>query len=540
MKQQPYSVALYLRLSRDDPGAGESGSIQTQRTMLETYCREQGIAIYDTYIDDGFSGLNFDRPGFQRMLEDIRSGLVNMVITKDLSRLGRDYIQTGHYTEVFFPRHGVRYIALGDGVDTIRDDNDIAPFKNILNDMYAKDLSRKVKSAKRTRASQGAFIGSHPPYGYKTQADNCSVLEVDEETAPVVRRIFHMALGGTGAVGIAKALRCEKVLTPSAYKVAGGDTRFARLYKDQPQSKRYRWAYTTVHRILTDRVYIGHMVSHKSQVLSYKTKQRATVPKPERIVVESTHPPLVSKDDFERVQRLIASRYSPVPPGRVNLFRGYLYCDECGHRMSLATKVYLDRETTYYRCMHHYHHPEECTGTHFIRYDDLYGIVWQDFRRIAELLSGRIDDITRILYENDVRGQEMQKRKAQKSRLQGRLSELDGIIQKLFEDGVSGKLSPENRERMLEQYQLEQQEIGRRLDAITREIESWDDSAARYKELRAVVKKYLNADELNPWIIGELIDKIHVGQARKTGNGREQDIRIEYLFAGEIPNLGLV
>lgn len=235
MKQQIYSAALYLRLSRDDGATGDSGSIKTQQMMLERYCEEQGIHIFDRYIDDGFSGLNYDRPAFQRMLEDIKSGLVNFVITKDLSRLRRDYIQTGHYTEIFFPQHGVRYLALNDGVDTLNDNNDIAPFKNILNDMYARDLSRKVKTAKRTQAAQGAFIGPHPPYGYRMCADNCNVLEIDEEAAPVVRHIFHMALDGMGAVSIAKRLREEKILTPAAYKVSRGDTRFAYLFEGKPE-----------------------------------------------------------------------------------------------------------------------------------------------------------------------------------------------------------------------------------------------------------------------------------------------------------------
>ena len=537
MKQQTYRAGLYLRLSRDDAAAGDSSSIQTQRTMLEDYCREQGIPVFDTYIDDGYTGLNFDRPAFQRLLGDIQNGLVNLVMTKDLSRLGRDYIQTGHYTEVFFPSHCVRYIALNDGVDTLYDNNDIAPFKNILNDMYARDLSRKVKSAKRARAAQGAFIGSHPPYGYQMSEASCNVLEVDEDAAAVIRRIFHMAVGGMGAVGIAKALREEKILTPSAYKVSRGDTRFAHLFAGRPEEKKYRWAYTTVHRILGDRVYLGAMVGHKSQVLSYKTKRIVPVPEAERIVVEGTHPPLVSEEHFQLVQRLIKARHQPLTVERANLFRGFLYCDECGHRLSMATKAHAGVKTPYYRCMHHYHCPGECTGTHYLRYDDLYQIVWQDFQRFAALLSGRAEVLVKLLHETDCRHKEQQRRLAQNAKLKGRLTELEGIINKLFEDGAAGRISPQNHRRMMEQYQQEQESVQQELDARTRDLSAWENPAAHCRELGKVIRKHLTATELNPWLVGDLIEKIHVGQAYKTGDGKEQNIRIEYRFAGELPAL---
>lgn len=537
LKQQIYNAALYLRLSRDDAGTGDSSSIQTQRAMLEKYCREQNIRVFDTYIDDGYTGLNYDRPAFQRMIDDIKSGIINMVITKDLSRLGRDYIQTGHYTEMFFPQHGVRYIALNDSIDTLHDNNDIAPFKNILNDMYAKDLSRKVKTAKRTRAAQGAFIGSQPPYGYKTREDNCNILEIDEETAPVVQRIFHMALGGMGAVTIAKKLREEKLLTPAAYKVGKGDTRFAHLYEGKPESLLYHWAYTTVHRTLSDRVYLGHMVNHKSQVLHYKTKQRVIVPKPEHIVVENTHPALISEDDFERVQRLIEMRHSPISGTHENLFCGYVYCDECGHRLGMSTKTYNGISTRFYRCLHHYHYPEECAHTHFIRYDDLYEIIWQDYQRIAEILTEHMDTLISILHETDYQAREFSRLKSQKSKLQTRLKELDRLIEKVFEDSAAGCINAHNHNRLLKQYQQEQESTQQKLDAMVRKSGVEQDPTARYKELRVVAEKHIYVTELSPYLIGELIDKIHIGHAQKNNGELVQDIRIEYRFAGGIPEL---
>lgn len=535
MKQQIYSAALYLRLSRDDPGAGDSGSIKTQQMMLERYCEEQGIRIFDRYIDDGFSGLNYDRPAFQRMLEDIKSGFVNFVITKDLSRLGRDYIQTGHYTEMFFPQHGVRYLALNDGVDTLNDNNDIAPFKNILNDMYAKDLSRKVKTAKRTRAAQGAFIGSHPPYGYRMCADNCNVLEIDEEVASVVRRIFHMALSGMGAVSIAKKLREERILTPAAYKVSQGDTRFAHLFEGKPESLRCRWAYTTVHRTLSDRVYLGHMIGHKSQVLHYKTKQRAAVPKSEQLVVEHTHPALVSEEDFERVQKLIRVRHSPITFPGDNIFRGLLFCDECGHHMSMAHKPYRGKTTAYYRCMCHYHYPEQCGHTHYLRYDDLYQLVLRDVRQITGLLSGHMDELVKRLYEQQQEKSGNKRIQAQIDKLEARQEAITVIIGQLYEDFAAGRAAVQSFNSLLAKYQQEQEKLSVQIESLRSSLVECQDPAAGCAMLREAAATYLDVQELDENLLHDLIDRIYIGHRKKKRDKWEQDICIAYQFVGELP-----
>lgn len=535
MKQQLYRAGLYLRLSRDDDTAGDSGSIQTQQMMLDQYCRESGFHIHRHYIDDGYSGLNFDRPAFQQMLCDIENGLVNLVITKDLSRLGRDYIQTGYYTELYFPKHNVRYIALNDAVDTLHDNNDIAPFKNILNDMYARDLSRKVKSAKRTRAAQGAFIGSHPPYGYRQREDNCNVLVVDEDVAPIVRRIFHLSLGGMGAVTIAKLLRNERILTPAAYKVKQGDSRFVHLYAGQAEDRKYRWAYTTVQRILRDQVYLGHMVGHKSQVVHYKTKQRSLVPKGQQVIVENTHPALVSEEDFQKVQQLMQARHTPQNNKEANIFRGLLYCEECGHRMSMATKKYSGRTILYYRCMHHYHFPDECTGTHYLRFDHLYRIIQIDFERISKLLLTRMGDLLAALVQDDpaIRKQ----RAGEKKMLETRIRTVESIIKQLYEDFAAGRTNVQNYNRLLADYQQEQAQLQETLLLRSADAPEENDLEERYRQLQKVVEKHLDTRSLHVHMLNELIDRIHVGQRKKIGGEWVQDIRIAYRFAGEIPEL---
>lgn len=279
---QTYVAGLYCRLSKDDEQNGESVSIGTQRSILTDYCLQHGYSIYKVYIDDGYSGLNFNRPGFKELLEDVERGAVNMVITKDLSRLGRDYIMTGYYSEIFFQTKGVRYIALADDVDSLKGTNEIAPFKNILNEMYARDVSKKVKNAKRQWAKQGLFIGSQAPYGYRTDPNNKNQLIIDPEAAEVVSQIFSLALDGLGSVAIASELEKRKIPTPAVYKYQHGDLRFAR-YSSIQNGDFYSWRSATISQILTNRVYTGELISLKTKIQNCKTKQRSVVPNNQRI-----------------------------------------------------------------------------------------------------------------------------------------------------------------------------------------------------------------------------------------------------------------
>ena len=295
-----YYVAIYCRLSKDDDQKGESVSIGTQKSMLTDYCVEHGFEVYDTYVDDGYSGTNFDRPAFQRLLTDIDNEQVNMVITKDLSRLGRDYIMTGYYSEIYFPSRGVRYIALGDNYDSDKLENDIAPFKNILNDMYARDISRKIKTAKRQRAKNGLFIGSQPPYGYRQKSDNKNQLEIDGEAAEIVQLIYTLALQGWGTVKIANELKARRILNPGSYKYEHGDTKFAQYYEDEPEH-RFVWSPVTIRGILKDQVYLGHLVNLKTESVNYKTKTRRPVSPDEWIIRQNTHEAIISREDFDKV-----------------------------------------------------------------------------------------------------------------------------------------------------------------------------------------------------------------------------------------------
>lgn len=383
-----YRAGLYCRLSKDDETLGESVSIGTQRAILTDFCLEHGFSVVEVYVDDGYSGLNFDRPGFQRLLEDVITQKINMVITKDLSRLGRDYIMTGYYSEIFFQSKGVRYIAVADDVDSLKGNNEIAPFKNILNDMYARDISKKVKNAKRQRAKQGAFIGSHAPFGYQKDPDNKGQLIIDPEAAEIVRHIFSLADSGLGNVAIAKQLQQEKCLTPSFYKFLKGDFRFSN-YSTVRNKTPYVWSASTIGKILTDRVYIGELTALKTETINCKTKQRNPTPAERRIVTINAHKPIVSQELFNNIQVLRSQRRCPAYAQRDNIFRGILFCECCGHPLTISRKKLLHRNADIYFCAYHYRNREVCPKTHRVYHEMLYPYVLQQIQNFAKSMKRR-------------------------------------------------------------------------------------------------------------------------------------------------------
>lgn len=383
-----YVVGIYCRLSKDDEQSGESVSIGTQRSILKEYCLQQGYTIYKVYIDDGYSGLNFNRPGFKELLKDVERGAVNMVITKDLSRLGRDYIMTGYYSEIFFQTKGVRYIALADDVDSLNGTNEIAPFKNILNEMYARDVSKKVKNAKRQRAKQGLFIGSQAPYGYKKDPNNKNQLIIDPEAAEVVSQIFSLALDGLGSVAIASELEKQKIPTPAVYKYQHGDQRFAR-YSSIQNGEYYSWRSATISQILTNRVYTGELISLKTEIQNCKTKQRGVVPNNQRIVTPNAQGAIISAAMFDQVQLIRSQHRCPAKYQRENIFRGKLFCECCGHTLTLSKKQLVDRDVDIYVCMYHYSRPDICPKTHQVYHETLCVYVLQQIHQFARSMMRR-------------------------------------------------------------------------------------------------------------------------------------------------------
>ena len=383
-----YNAGLYLRLSKDDEQQGESVSIGTQRSILTDYCYANNYSIYKIYIDDGYSGLNFERPAFRELLEDVERGLVNMVITKDLSRLGRDYIMTGYYSEIFFQAKGVRYIAIADDFDSEKGGNEIAPFKNILNDMYARDISKKIRNAKHQRAKQGLFISGQTPYGYQKDPRNRNQLIIDPEAAAVVRIIFALAEDGLGSIGIASELKARRIVTPSVYKFQRGDKRFER-YPALKNGDYCAWCANTISQILRNPVYIGTLVNLKTEVTNYKTKQQVPVPPERQIIIPNAHEAIIEESQFYRVQLNRSMKGCVANKHRFNLFRGKLFCECCGHPLTISKKKLKYKETDIYLCMYHYAHPEVCPKTHRIYHEMLYPYVLQQVQAFAKSMKRR-------------------------------------------------------------------------------------------------------------------------------------------------------
>ena len=383
-----YKAGLYLRLSKDDEGDGESSSISMQRAILIDFCNIHGYTVQKIYVDDGYSGLNFARPAFQELLTDVERGLINMVITKDLSRLGRDYIMTGYYSEIFFQAKGIRYIAVGDDFDSAKGNNEIAPFKNILNEMYARDISKKITAAKHQQAKQGHFIGSSAPYGYSRDPDNKHHLIVDPMPAEAVRTIFRLAGEGHGNVFIANELRKLKIIAPAMYKHQQGEKRFAN-YPSVTSGDPYLWSHRTVEGILNNRIYTGELASLKTEVKNYKTKHRMPVPRERQIIIPDAHEAIISCEQFELVRQIRTGHRCVAKMRRYNLFRDKLFCECCGHPLTISRKQLKDRDTDIYLCMYHYAHPEVCPKTHRVYHDMLYPYVLQQVQAFARSMKRR-------------------------------------------------------------------------------------------------------------------------------------------------------
>ena len=524
-----YRVALYCRLSKDDEQTGESVSIETQKMLLTDYCVERGWLIHDTYVDDGYSGLNYDRPAFQRMLSDIDEGKVNLVITKDLSRLGRDYIQTGYYTDVYFSRKHVRYIAVNDGVDTSRDDNDIAPFKNILNDMYARDLSRKVKSAKRQRASKGYYISAQAPYGYKVDPTDRNHLIVDEEAAEVVREIFNLALAGHSLTKISDILTARQITTPGNYKLQNGDSRFSRYQEDNCS---FRWCYQTVRKILRDQTYIGDMVNHKYEIRNYKTKERTPVPKEKWIIVADRHEPIISREVFERTQQKLDIRHHTRRNRFDRAFGDLVYCAECKEHMSWMMKPVKGGEMPVLRCMNHFQHPSKCTHHHQVYYDDLYEQVTERVRTLAE----RIDsgELLKHLRKQAKKRTRTDRLATEREKIHKRLEALKRIIKRLYEDMADEVMPAADYREMLTEYSKEQKTLHERLAVIEAKLNETTDEVQNMERLKDLMESVMTEKKLTGEVLSQLIERIEIGHIVKVGSCKQQEITIYYRFIGAV------
>lgn len=533
-----YKVGVYCRLSKDDGTDTESSSIATQKSILSDYVKKQGWHLVKTYVDDGYSGTNFNRPDFQNMIKDIESGQIDCVITKDLSRLGRNYLDCGLYLEVFFPEHNIRYIAVNDGVDTLnKSAMDITPFRNILNEMYATDVSVKVKSAKRARFNQGKYLGTTAPYGYKKDPNDHNHLIIDEVVAPIVRKIFELALDGNGIPKIRKYLNSNQILRPAAYATENGVSGYERYFENFDEN-RYIWSENSVRGILRSAVYAGHLVGYKRPAVSMKSKKRPSQ-KPENWeIVENTHEAIISQEDFDVVQKLMTSRRKENTSGYDNIFVGLIKCADCGYGMRAMSANRRKRpdviDCVQYVCNNYGRYGNVNCTSHTLEARDLINAVMADINRYATLALSDEKAVKTLQQQLSTIGtHEVKFFEKEKRKLTKRLNELDKLFSALYEDKVMENITERNYNLMSDKYEKEQLEIESRIKVIDTELQSKNTTDTGVTDFLTLIKNYQGITKLTAPILNSLIDKITVSERIKNTDGQlEQTITIYYKFVG--------
>lgn len=524
-------TALYCRLSRDDGTESESNSISNQKTLLQQKAKEYGLSNTRCYVDDGFTGTNFNRPGFQQMLEDIDLGYISAVMVKDLSRLGRDYVSVGHYTDIYFPEHNVRFIAVNDMVDSADGENELAPFKNIMNEMYARDISRKVRSSHRLRGNMGVPL-SQPPYGYKKDPDMKGRWIVDPEPAEVVRRIFRLFLEGNGVESIAHILQEDQVMIPLAYWFSQGLKRGGRRSHTDP----CRWNMNTVWKILHQQEYCGDVINFKTCSKSFKNKKRLENPEENWKVFHDVHEPIIDWETFELVQsRLGNTKHRKPKPenGEKSIFTDLLVCADCGRKLWYHFNT--SRGIRFFSCSNYKgDYRGTCPQRHYIREDAIYEVVMLELRRLAMLLKEDETAFAELLARETDR-EILAKRKHLESELQQALLRNDTVsqtVQKLYEDNVSGKVSDEWFLQLASRYETERMELKAKVGSIRDELSAMGTAQKGRDTFLAAVRRFMDMETLTAPLLQELIDRIEVHEVEGRGKNRTQRIVIYYRFVG--------
>jgi DNA invertase Pin-like site-specific DNA recombinase len=506
-------TALYCRLSRDDELQGDSNSIINQKQILSAYAKEHGFHNPVFFCDDGWSGTNFERPDFQRMLTEVEQHRVSTVIVKDMSRIGRDYLRVGMYTEMVFPEHHVRFIAVNDGVDSEKGENEFAPFRNILNEWFARDTSKKVRAIKRAKGMEGKPTASHAVYGYLKSPDDKYQWIVDEEAAAVVRRIFQMTISGMGPYQIASTLQKEKVLCPSYYLAQKG----AGNYKNRVFPDPYRWWGSTVQYLLCRMEYIGHTVNFKTYKKSYRDKTRKVAPKDDWVIFKNTHEAIIDEETWNTAHRLSKTVRRPDSMGEANPLTGLLFCADCGAKMyNERGRDKNGKRRNNYICSSYRKHTATCT-MHYIRASVVEELVLTALKDISSFAKANRDEFVRNVMETSSLQQE-KAAKTSRKRLaanQKRSDELDVLIRKIYEDNVSGKLSDKRFEKLSAEYEQEQSDLEQSIGILQEELNSFEEHNARADKFLELVDKYTDFTKLTTPILNEFVEKIIVHERIK-------------------------
>ena len=531
----------YLRLSREEAQSGESASIKNQRLMITNYCSQHGLNLVRTFVDDGWSGGNFERPGFQEMMRELEKGRADIVITKDLSRLGRDMVEASYYAEQYYPEHGIRYIAIADNFDT-EHENIMAPFQFAMNEVYLRDGSRKVKDVLRTKREQGQYCAC-PPYGYKKEKGNKNHLVPDEVTAPVVKRIFRQAANGDSSRRIALDLNQDGIIPPLKYRV---------LYRDdfsEVGASRMSdiWNYTTVKRILKNRVYLGHTVLGRSRKVSVKSKKKVAIPKEDWAVTENTHEALVTTEIFELAQENLGrgtSCYKAYDHVRKSIFSGIAVCGKCGYSLCSCGTVYKGEREKYWflSCTHQRKEiANPCDGVR-IRYADLVEVVRQELSYVISLSDDQIQAMAKEAIDREVSEDNLALKKVQREKAKARLAVIDKMISKLYLDNAEGRLADNRLEKMVADLEAESDQLSQQMEDLN-PVEIAADIQRQYDQFAEHIRRYTDMTTLDREKLVTFVDRIEVGpkileggavKATHRNRPYRQSIRIFYRFIGEL------
>jgi len=530
------TAALYCRLSRDDNMDTESNSIQNQKKLLQKVAREKGYTDTLFFVDDGITGTTMKRPGFQKMLTAIEAGYISAVFVKDLSRLGRNYIEVGKLTEEFFPQYDVRLVAVSDGVDSDEGDNEFTPFRNIMNEWYAKDISKKRKIVNKMKGNAGIPL-SQPPYGYIKNPDDPRFWVVDSKAADVVRRIYDMALEGYGLAEIANALGRDGIVNPTYYWRSKGINRSGSKSTLEPT----KWGHTTVKKILTLQEYCGDVINFKSYSKSYKMKRRIQNPEENRAIFLNVHEPIIDRVTWEKVQSLQKGTRckKPTVTQEPSVFSGRLKCPECGGNLNFHFNQ-KNHDIKFFSCQNHNSGLRKCSATHYIRLDFLEQVVLYEVNRLAAFANEYEHDFVKAMLGRSAKVAENDRARKQRelNSLLARDKELDMLFERLYEDNVAGKIDDARFARMSKRYEQEQGEISAKVKALRLELKKAEGQQMDMEGFLETVRRYTHVTKITQRMVSELIDHIDVYHAEKQDGVTNQQVVIHYNCIGafEVPD----
>ncbi|MBS6803561.1 MAG: recombinase family protein [Clostridiales bacterium] len=535
-KSRDVTAFLYERLSRDDNLEGESYSIGNQKKLLAKVAKEKGYTNLVHFLDDGISGVTMDRPGFVEMIRQLEQGKAAAVFVKDLSRLGRNYIEVGRLTEEFFPDHDIRLVAVSDNIDTAEGENELAPIRNLFNEWYARDISKKRRISNKIKGNAGEPMGQ-PPYGYIKDPNDPKHWIVDDEAAQVVRRVYSMTLEGFGTEQIAAQLEKDDVLTPRAYWLTKGIKRPGKG-KQQPPIK---WNSSTITKILSLQEYCGDILNFKTYSKSYKNKKRIDNDRENWVVFQDVHEAIIERAVYEQVQQKRGKiRKRRTNNGEHNMFSGLLVCADCGSNLHFHFNQ-GNPEIKYFNCSNYKGNRGTCTSTHYVRVDFLEEVVLGEIRRLTKFASLYEDEFVKAVIGHSQQAEQTDRKLKEKElkTLLARDEELDGLFERIYEDNVSGKLSDDRFAKMSRRYEDEQKELSEKIKKLRSEIEKQSSRSMTTDMFIGLVRKYTRARKLTPRMLNELVEKIEVFNAEKIDGVWEQRLRIHYNCVGtiEIPTV---